>query len=545
MNFQKYLLCFCFLCLFSCKESRKPGIETSKKEEAVEIEELTSAATIKTKSPQFLETLETIELLQPKLTNSVYANREYEPVWTQRAFREDLYRSIENAKEDGLEPKDYHLEYLKESLSHLSALNEQERSSLEIILTDAFLSLTSDYSSGKLEPSKMYKIWGVKKNKPNLPDLLQYGLQEQDIIAAVDSVIPKHPVYLGLKKSLKEYQKLAEKEEDVIQISEKGKSIKPGEKDSRIPNIKKRLKKLGFWNAETTDSLIIYDKDIVETIVKFQERNGIETDGVIGKGTIKTLNKTYSDRARQIKANLERWRWYPRDLGSQYIIVNIANYRLSLVKDSDTIATHRTMVGTEARKTPVFSDEVEHLVYNPTWTIPPTIKRKDVIPSAAKDPEYINRKNFSIFNRQGKRLDPHEIDWSSAKVRSYTFRQEAGSSNPLGLVKIIYPNPHLIYLHDTPSKNLFNKNLRAQSSGCVRVEGVLDLAKQLLSDQEKYSEEKIQEILDSGKTTTIKVTQKVLVHHFYWTAWREAGKTHFAEDIYKRDETIYKLLIDN
>ncbi|SHG60294.1 Murein L,D-transpeptidase YcbB/YkuD [Salegentibacter echinorum] len=542
MNFQKYLLCICFLCLFSCKENRKPGIETSKKEEAVAIEELTSATAIKAKIPQLSEAVGTINLLQPELIDSVYSNCEYKPVWTQRAFREDLYRSIENAKEDGLEPKDYHLEYLKKSLSHLSELSEEERSLLEIILTDAFLGLASDYSSGKLDPSKMYEIWGVDRNKPNLPGLLQYGLDEQDIIAAVDSVIPKHPVYLGLKKSLKEYRELAEKENEVIQISEKGESIKPGEKDPRVPNIKKRLKALGFWDAETTDSLIIYDENIADAVIKFQERNGIETDGVIGGGTIKTLNKTYNDRKKQIIANLERWRWYPRDLGDQYIIVNIANYRLSLVKDGDTIATHRTMVGTEARKTPVFSDEVEHIVYNPTWTIPPTIKRKDVIPSAAKDPGYINRKNFSIFNRQGERLDPHEIDWTSAKVKSYTFRQEAGSSNPLGLVKIIYPNPHLIYLHDTPSKSLFNKNLRAQSSGCVRVEGVLDLAKQLLSDQEKYSEEKIQEILASGKTTTIKVTQKVLVHHFYWTAWREANHTYFAEDIYKRDATIYKLL---
>jgi murein L,D-transpeptidase YcbB/YkuD len=545
MIFPKYILCFCLLFLFSCIDNRKPGIETSKKEETVAVEKLASANLIKGKFPKLSEAVGGINLLQARLVDSVYSNRDYKPIWTERAFREDLYRSIEKAEEDGLAPEDYHLSYLKNSLSNLSELDEEERSLVEVILTDAFLGLASDYNSGKINPTEIYEIWGVEPNKADLPGLLRYGIEEKNIIAAIDSVIPKHQVYLGLKESLKEYRKLAEKEENTIQISEAGESIKAGEKDTRIPNIKRRLKRLGFWDSEVQDSLTTYSEDIQTAVKEFQEHNGIETDGVIGKGTIKTLNKTYQDRVAQLMANLERWRWYPKDLGAQYIIVNIANYRLNMVKDGDTIATHRTMVGTEARKTPVFSDEVEHIVYNPTWTIPPTIKRKDVIPSAAKDPEYINKKNFSIFNSQGEKLDPHEIDWSASKVKSYTFRQEAGPANPLGLVKIIYPNKYMIYLHDTPSKSLFNKNLRAQSSGCVRVQDVLDLAKLLLSDQEKYSDEKIQEILDSRKTTTIKVTQKVKVHHFYWTAWEENGSTSFAEDIYKRDAVIYKLLTKN
>jgi murein L,D-transpeptidase YcbB/YkuD len=142
-------------------------------------------------------------------------------------------------------------------------------------------------------------------------------------------------------------------------------------------------------------------------------------------------------------------------------------------------------------------------------------------------------------------MNPQDVDWSSSKVKGYTFRQEAGPANPLGLVKIIYPNEYMIYLHDTPSKSLFNKNLRAQSSGCVRVQGVLDLAKMLLNDQPKYDDDKIAEILKSGKTTTIKVTQNVNVHHLYWTAWNENGSTRFAEDVYKRDAAIYNLLTKN
>lgn len=523
----------------------KKGIETSKEEEAVVIEKLASADLIAKRFSRLSNSVGNIDLQYPDLLDSIYSKRDYKPIWTDRALREDLYRGIERAKEDGLEPEDYHLSYLKKSLSNLAELDDEERSLTEIILTDAFFSLTSDYNSGKLDPKEIYSIWGVESNKIDLPGLLDHGVQQNNILAAIDSVVPQHEVYKGLKRSLKEYRELAENEKDPIFISEEGESIKADEKDERIPNIKRRLKELGYWDKEIADSLIIYDEPLQEAVKEFQEKYGIETDGVIGGGTIKTLNKTYQERLEQILVNLERWRWYPKDLGEQYIIVNIANYRLHLVKGEDTLATHRTMVGTEARKTPVFSDKVEHIVYNPTWTIPPTIKSKDVIPSASKDPDYINRKNFSIFNRSGEKMNPQDVDWSSSKVKGYTFRQEAGPANPLGLVKIIYPNEYMIYLHDTPSKSLFNKNLRAQSSGCVRVQGVLDLAKMLLNDQPKYDDDKIAEILKSGKTTTIKVTQNVNVHHLYWTAWNENGSTRFAEDVYKRDAAIYNLLTKN
>ncbi|MBZ9632053.1 L,D-transpeptidase family protein [Salegentibacter sp. LM13S] len=547
MKFFKFLMLFAFVFFISCGDDkdRKPGIETAKEEEAEVIEKLASAELIAKKFPGVLNSVGTIDLQHANLLDSIYSKRDYTPIWTERALREDLYRSIERATEDGLEPKDYHLSYLKNSLTNLSELDDEERSLTEIILTDAFFALASDYNSGKLNPAEIYDIWGVESNKIDLPGLLDYGVRQKNILAAIDSVVPKHEVYKGLKRSLKEYRKLARNQEDPTFVSEEGESIKADEKDERIPNIKQRLKELGYWQQEIVDSAITYEKPLQEAVKKFQEKYGIETDGVIGGGTIKTLNKTYQERLEQILVNLERWRWYPKNLGDQHIVVNIANYRLHFVRNGDTVATHRTMVGTEARKTPVFSEEIEHIVYNPTWTIPPTIKRKDVIPSAAKDPDYISKKNYSIFDRSGNRLSTSEVNWSSSEVKGYTFRQEAGPANPLGLVKIIYPNKYMIYLHDTPSKSLFNKNLRAQSSGCVRVQDVLDLAKMLLSDQPEYDEEKIKEILDSGKTTTIKITQKVKVHHLYWTAWNENGSTHFAEDVYKRDAAIYKLLSAN
>jgi murein L,D-transpeptidase YcbB/YkuD len=241
-------------------------------------------------------------------------------------------------------------------------------------------------------------------------------------------------------------------------------------------------------------------------------------------------------------ANLERWRWYPRDLGEHYILVNIANYNLDVVKDSEIVRSHKTMVGTDVRKTPIFSEEIKFIVFNPNWTIPPTIKTKDVIPGARKDSTYVTRKNIDVYSANGELLNPSEIDWNNNKVKSYTYRQKPGSSNPLGKVKIIYPNKHLIYLHDTPSKSLFARNSRAQSSGCIRVEKVMDLAEYLLSDQLKYTSEKINEILEEGELKEVRMKQQVKVHHLYWTAWTENGKPRFTEDIYNYDEKIIEEL---
>ena len=200
------------------------------------------------------------------------------------------------------------------------------------------------------------------------------------------------------------------------------------------------------------------------------------------------------------------------------------------------------MVVNEVRKTPIVSDEIEYIVFNPNCTIHPTIKTKDVIPGLRKDSSYLKRKNIDIYSSNGELLNPNEVDWNSNKVKSFTYRQKPGSSNPLGKVKIIYPNKHLIYLHDTPSKSLFARNSRAQSSGCIRVENLLELVEYLLSDQSDYNSEKINKILEKGKLTQVKIEQRVKVHHLYWTAWIENGKPRFTEDIYNYDEKIIKAL---
>ena len=529
------LLIFCCLILWSCKdEGSTPGIE--ERNEVVEIAELTRAGRIE----DYLEE-SSDSLYNREAVSNFYEENDYEPVWNSRELRENLFRNIENIEAEGLFFEDYHGEKLQNLFRSLNSNSDEANTSLEVLLTDASLKLIDHLATGKLNPEEIYEIWGTPLNKIDPKGLLKKAISEENIQMAFDSVRQDHLVYHRLKKALNQFKKSGISEDSTTHIPS-GKLIRPGETDKRITFVKKRLAELGYYQGSLDSLQLEYDEEIQEAVKAFQREHGIQIDGLLGNSTISNLNLTRRDRYHQILVNLERWRWYPRNLGEHYIIINIPDYKLSVVKNGDTIRSHKTMVGTEARKTPVFSDEVAYIVYNPTWTIPPTIKKNDVIPGAARDLNYLKNRDIKIYDRNGKNINPSEVNWSSPEARNYTYRQRAGSSNPLGLVKIIYPNEYMIYLHDTPSKNLFEKNARAQSSGCVRVQDALDLAEYLLSDQEKFDNENIREIISSGKTTEIPVKQAVKVHHFYWTASYEKDTIRFIDDIYNLDKQLWESL---
>ncbi|WP_298247619.1 L,D-transpeptidase family protein [uncultured Christiangramia sp.] len=522
----------------SCKDDPKlEGIE--ERNEVEEIKELTSQDDLE----DYFEDIDSTStrLNNFKSVNSFYIQREFMPLWNDKEAREDLFRSIETIEYDGLFFEDYHGEELQQLLSSLNSENEEQNLRAEILLTDAFIDLAHDLAVGKLNPKEIYEIWGTELNTVNIESLLQKLEKGEKASSILAELAPGHVVYKSLKKALKSYRDDGIKENSSTVIAS-GKLVKPGENNDRIPDIASRLFELGYYKKSPDSVGIRYTKELQTALENFQKDHGLNTDGVIGNTTIENLNLTTEDRYHQILVNMERWRWYPRDLGEHYIIVNIPDYELYVVKEGDTIRNHKTMVGTEARKTPVFSDEIDYIIYNPTWTIPPTIMKNDVIPGASRDVGYLRKKNIKMYDRSGQEVNPSSVNWSSSSPRSYTYRQPAGPSNPLGLVKIIYPNEYMIYLHDTPSKSLFEKNARAQSSGCVRVENVLDLAKYLIEDQKEFDDEKIDEILKSGKTTHIAMKQEIKVHHFYWTTYQKKDTTRFIDDIYDLDKNLWDLL---
>lgn len=541
--FRKYILFSGFLILLftACKNQEKSkNIEGEETSEGLISEENFKITDSKSLESYFKTGIDSSKYHYPKNLSGFYKENEFRPVWNNGEFREDLIRNIENIESEGLFPEDYHASEIKDLLASVSSNSAEKNAELEILLTDNFFRLAHDLNTGKLDPTQLYEYWGTPLNEINTGEILKIAIKEQNISSILDSLKPKNKVYTGLKRALREYDKTKFSEKNITKVPP-GKLIRPGERDGRIPLVAKRLGELGFYKKPTDTSTLLSD-DLQKSIERFQKSYGLEEDGIIGASTIDNLNMTKEDRYHQILVNMERWRWYPRDLGEHFIIINIADFQLNVIKDEDTVGTYKTMVGLPYRQTPVFSDQIKYVIYNPTWTIPPTIEKKDVLPGMRRDKNYLKDRSLNIYDKDNNPVDASTIDWNSSEPLKYTYRQGPGPTNPLGRVKIIYPNKYMIYLHDTSHRSLFNKRNRARSSGCVRVQDALKLAKYLLNDQPKYDDEKIEEILDSGKTTEIPVTKKVSVHHFYWTAYPENDSIKFIDDIYNLDKKLWEYL---
>lgn len=482
------------------------------------------------------EQLNSVDLLNPEEVISFYESRKYEPVWNNEDFRNEFLEVLRDVKKEGLFFKDYHGESIENVLNN--DLNEEDNSQLDILLTDAYFELSDHLLNGKLEPSKMYGTWGIIEDKMDRAGILAAAIQHKEISESIDSLRPHNGIYYGLMTSLEEFGK---KRTDITDIEEGGK-IAPGDEDERIPALIVRLKELRLLPKDFAAEGNKYAEEIVEAVKIFQEEQGLALDGVIGHTTIEALNIDNVERYKQILVNLERWRWYPQNLGDHYFVVNIPDYKVAVIKGGDTIQTHRAIVGKEETGTPIFTDTIQYVVFNPTWTIPASIRDNEVTAGLSKSSNYLSRNNMEVLDAEGNIVDPSGVTAENAK--NYTFRQRAGASNPLGRVKIIYPNKYAVYLHDTPGQHRFDENTRGLSHGCVRVQDAIGLAAYVLGDQPEWNKEKIQEVIASGKTQQVPVKQKIAVHHLYWTAWHNDGETKFVQDIYGFDDEVYEKLIN-
>ncbi|MGB7842199.1 MAG: L,D-transpeptidase family protein [Salinimicrobium sp.] len=541
------LLLMANLLQYSCGDSKDPG-KSPEQEPVPEVSDIDNtsenADNFHSSPKEIREVLEKKNaknaLFQQEELQSFYTNRNFEPAWKDEGQRKSFISALRHSEDEGL-LSDYH----KEEITRLMGLQLTETTSaeLDLLLSDAFLKYAHDLYYGKLDPKKIHELWGVKRPEKNLGNLLAGGLESGKITESLEELKPQHQIYYDLKTALQEYKPQKDQTLKSRKIPE-GKLIKPGDKDARMFAIAARLQEKAYELPKMQKNDSIYSEGIQAAVKEFQKERGLQTDGIIGNSTLKELNISPADRYKQILANLERWRWYPRDLGSHYILINVANFRLAVVKDGDTIREHKVIAGSLNNQTPTFTDTLQYIVINPQWHIPSSIARQEVIPQASKNPDYLSSHNMQVF-ANGSRIAASEIDWSSSAVKNYNFVQVAGPSNPLGRVKIIYPNKYLIYLHDTPAQSLFSKNQRAASHGCVRVENAVNLAAYVVNAQDDWNEEKMKEVVNSGKTTKVKIHRPIQVHHFYWTAWRTGGKTVFSPDVYDLDKKIYTKLLED
>jgi murein L,D-transpeptidase YcbB/YkuD len=254
------------------------------------------------------------------------------------------------------------------------------------------------------------------------------------------------------------------------------------------------------------------------------------------------MNVPVDQRIDQIRVNLERQRWYLHALEDEFILVNIAGFNVLWVKDDAIEWEQIAQVGKEFTQTPVFKDEIEYLDFNPTWTIPPGILNRTVIPNLKKDPGYLDKKGYELLTLQGQPVDPSKVDWKNLQGFPYLVRQPPGPNNALGLVKFMFPNPHLVFLHDTNARHLFDRPRRLFSSGCIRVKEPFDLAERLLRDKDGWDRARIDEVVASGKTTRVRLDEPMPIIIGYTTAVARDGQVVFREDIYDRDQGVLDAL---
>ena len=465
-----------------------------------------------------------------------YQKLNFHEIWYLEENRKDLISEIKLCYQEGLNPEDYEIKIIEDLESKRTHLKDDEIVKYDILLTEIFEKLAHHLHRGKLNPKELYTDWDLKPKEIALSPLLENGIKEKTIASTFKDLKPNHIVYRSLKKSLIEINKFP----NVIfeKIAVKNKIVL----NDTLPEMVKIKKRLAFWrDYKNKDSIITwaYDSLTFKAVKRFQARHGLAQDGVIGIGTLKALNTSKSERIEQICANLERWRWYPYDLDEQYLIANIPDYMLHYVRENDTVASHRIVVGTAKRKTPILSSKLSNFVFNPTWTIPPTIIKEDLTPSASKNRNYFSSRQLTIYNNEGKEVSP--TDWNPAKANNYKYVQKPSYNNSLGLVKFNFVNRHSVYLHDTNHRDYFVKTYRSLSSGCVRVENPLVLAKQILvkSNPEKWSGDEMDSIIKLEKTKTVSVKDTVNIHILYWTSWFENGKLQFRDDIYELDKALF------
>ncbi len=361
--------------------------------------------------------------------------------------------------------------------------------------------------------------------------------------AVTGSQAVRNLAYQRLEKVLSSYQKALQHPWPLLQTSE---VLAFGCHDPAVAVLRRRLcatQDLSETACVVSPNFNYFDEEVEEAVALFQERHGLIADGVVGATTRYALNVSPQQRCHQIEVNLKRWSRLIHLANPAYIWINVPDHRLRLVKEHQTILTARVIVGKPSRQTPEINSKVTRIVLNPFWTVPPGIARRDVIPKAMQDSDYLSRHHIRIYNRANQELDQDEVDWLAVKKNpsQYILRQDPGPHNALGQIKFEFANPHLIYLHDTPTKALFEAEKRLFSSGCVRLEDPFDFlaALEALDPSLQEAAPRIEAALKSGCTTVISLKQAIPIHLSYITAWVDkAGIVHFWDDVYTRDPVL-------
>jgi L,D-transpeptidase YcbB len=487
-----------------------------------------------------------VEVAGEPLVSRLEVPRVYEATGLRLLWREPdrfaaLLETIRGAADDGLRPNDYHLR----ALARLGSATERGVDA-DLLATDAYVMLLYDLHLGRVDPVAIEPNWNMPHRRLREQQALEFvvnALRSGEIRETAARVRPDHWLYEHGRAALARYREI-ERAGGWGTVAG-GPKLEPGASDARVPQLRRRLAISGDYAGPPDDSPQ-YDASLVEAVRVFQRRHLLTADGVVGVTTLRELDVPVAARIDQIRINLERGRWVLHEIGDgDLLVVDIAGYGVRFLRHRQVVWRARAIVGQRYRQTPVFRAEIEDIVFNPTWTVPPGILEKDVLPQMQRGENVLERKKLRVFDREGRSVDPASVRWSEYDAANfpYVLRQDSGDDNALGRVKIDFPNPYLVYLHDTPARSLFDRSQRTFSSGCIRVERPLELAELLLADPVEWNAEAIRAAVDAGTTRTVMLQHKVPVLLIYWTADGDPeGHIVFKHDVYHRDPRLLRAL---
>gem|GEM_PF-294889 len=516
----------------------------------------------------------------PEALTRFYAARRYAPAWFEPGSGSPpmvsgkvtaLLRVLGDAGRQGLEPNDYHPTLLAARLTGGPA-DTRALIQADLLLTDAVMGYLSHLGSGRLTPVRISRDMGYETDRPDPIAVATGALAADDIAAYAATFVPRHPLYPVLLAALEHSrQKTQATAYPIPSLPER---LEFGMRDPAVAALRARLTAAGLVKAAAPTmpqpdaagagvgvgagarvgvgaagaDADVFDETLRAAVKRFQQQSGVLGDGIVGAQTRSLLNQSAADRHDSLRANLERIRWLPDDLGRRHVFVNIPAFTLTAVEDGLVAAEMAVVVGRDSRRTPMLRSTMADLVFNPTWTVPVKLAREDILPRVIKDPSYLANHNMRIYSgwdRGATELDPTRINWEQlgGAIGNYRLRQEPGPHNALGHVKFRFPSAYGVYLHDTPDQKYFRRAMRAFSSGCVRVSDPNRLTSFVLSGMDAWPPERRAKVISGGTTTAIPLAHPPAVHLFYLTVRQDAhGALQFLPDLYGWDAMVARAL---
>ncbi|HSP32245.1 MAG TPA: L,D-transpeptidase family protein [Halomonas sp.] len=485
--------------------------------------------------------------------NEFYQLRDGQPAWQAVNAVESLVGALNSLQNDGLAPEDYHADTLLNEFQRSQSEGAAAQAAFDIKATQSLLLALDHLERGKVNPRDVEPQWDAPRPESGYSLLrVVHAVEDRALDNATALARPSSSEYQLLRDALKQHYQLANLG-SAPYLAAREASLRPGDEADDIIVLRQRLALWGETNlmvADTSAYPLIgvqavpdrrtFDAPLEAAVKRFQRLHLLHEDGVVGEQTRLALNTSVATRIDQLRVNLERARWIrPMQVAEPRVWVDIAGYRMHYVRPNGQHWDARVVVGSPRRETPTIHSTISHLTINPSWTIPPTIMREDVLPRVRADIDYLARENIQVISSSGEPLSAEEVDWQ--RPGSVMLRQVAGSGNPLGRVVVRFPNDDMIYLHDTPARGLFQRDQRALSSGCIRVEGEAELAQMLLQDT--GSRYQMSTLLSGGSDRNVSLSQRIPVALHYLTAWPNAqGEVEFRPDIYRRDAALLAAL---